>query len=205
MKKSVISMAIALAVGTSALSVIPTANAKSSTRFASTINLPSAPIKVNVIIGEDLAYRADHVSPNMRDRNGIRGRHSGWAGQGKYGDKELTRLAERLQERMEMRLTKNGVAISDTASNVLNLVITDARPTRPTFKQLSSDPSLTMQSHGVGGAKFEGTLVSGGAVKGAISYGWYETDIRDAAYGSTWKDANRAIDRFARKTAKSLR
>lgn len=204
MKKFVASLPLSIALGISAMAISHTASAASSHKFASTISVQSAPIKVNVILGEDLAYRADHVSKNIRDRSGPGSAFNGWSGQGKYGQKDLDKLTMRLKKKMEAQLSKNGVTVSDDAANVLNIVITDARPNRPTFEQLSQ-PGLSMRSYGIGGAKFEGSLVSSGQESGTISYAWYENDIRDAQYGSTWSDANRAIDRFARKTAKSIK
>ena len=42
-----------------------------------------------------------------------------------------------------------------------------------------------------------------GAEMGSLTYDWFETDIRQAG-PTTWYDANRASDRFARKFAKRL-
>ena len=117
----------------------------------------------------------------------------------------MDKLASRLKRRMVAQLEKNGVTVSDDAGTVLNLVITNAEPNRPTFKQLSNSVSLSSRSFGIGGAAFEGTLVSAGQAQGEVSYAWFESNIRDASYGGIWTDANRAIDRFASKTAKSLR
>ena len=206
MKKSILSIALALSVTTGFLGT--TANAASGgTSFKSTIPAPATPtsIQLKIIIGDELAYRATHVSPKMRDRHGFNSRRSGWSGQGKNGQKELDKLAKRLEKRMIRRLKNNGMQVNGVASHTLTLTITDARPNRPTFTQLSSDASLSMQSYGIGGAKFTGVLTNERRTLGDISYGWYETSIRDSAYGSTWTDANRAIDRFARKAAKSIR
>lgn len=204
MKKLVAAIPLSLALGLSALTLSHTASASNSRHFVSTIQIGSAPIKVNVVLGEDLAYRADHVSKNMRDRSGPGSSHNGWSGQGKYGQKELDKLTIRLKKKMEAQLARNGVAISDSAVNVLNIVITDARPSRPTFEQMSQ-PGLSYQSFALGGAKFEGSMTTSGQEAGAISYAWYERDIQDAQYGGTWTDAYRAIDRFARKTAKAVK
>jgi hypothetical protein len=162
-------------------------------------------VKVTVTLSEDLAYRAEHMSKNLRDRSNSRGLNDGFAARSYYGQKDLDRLMERLQRKTEERLAKQGVEISDTGSTVLNLVIVDAEPNRPTFRQLSKNPSQSYQSFGLGGATIEGSMVAAGQEAGTVSYGWYETDIRDAQYGGTWNDAHRAIDRFAKKTAKALK
>lgn len=179
--------------------------AKGSQKFESTLSAAvTSPVKVEVIIGENLAYRANNLPKTMKERGSARFGAS-FGNNGHYGEKDLNHLADRLQKKFETRLTKEGVTVDANADTVLRLVLTDAKPNRPTFTQLSNDVSLSYQSYGVGGASFEGQLLTAdGTSLGELSYAWYETDIRDAAYANTWSDAHRAIDRFARKTAKSL-
>lgn len=179
--------------------------AKSSQKFESTLSAAvTTPVKIEVVIGENLAYRANNLPKTLKERGSAR-LGASFGNYGHYGEKDLNRLADRLQKRFETRLAKEGVTVDANAETVLRLVLTDARPNRPTFTQLSKDTSLSYKSFGVGGASFEGRILTAvGASLGDLSYAWYETDIRDAAYSTTWSDANRAIDRFARKTAKSL-
>ena len=205
MKKIQTSSLIALAVSAGTLTITSTAMASNSRHFSSTLQTPTTPVRINVTLGEDLAFRADNLSTKLQDKHNSRSLNNGFAGNGYFGQKDLDHLTERLQKRMVARLEKDGIVVSDNATTVLNLVITDAKPNRPTFKQLSKDASLSSRSFGVGGAKFEGTLISPSGEQGEVSYSWYENDIYDAQYGGIWTDANRAIDRFARKTAKSLR
>jgi len=205
MRKFATSTLIALAVSLGTITIASTATAGNSQHFTSTLQAPSTPVRINVTLGEDLAYRADNLSTNIRDKFNSRSLNNGFANNGYFGQKDLNRLTERLKTKMEARLEKNGITISDNATTILNLVITDARPNRPTFKQMSKSASLSTHSFGVGGAKFEGTLVNTSGEQGSVSYGWFETDIRDAQYGGIWSDAHRAIDMFARKTAKSLK
>jgi len=205
MKKIVKSTIVVLAVSLGTLSINGSALAGSSRHFTSTLQTPASPMRIDVTLGEDLTFRADNLSTDIRDKHKSRSINNGFANNGYFGQRDLDRLTNRLKTKMEARLEKNGIKISDDATTVLNLVITDARPNRPTFKQMSKSPSLSIQSFGVGGAKFEGTLVNTSGEQGNVSYGWYETDIRDAQYGGTWSDAHRAIDKFARKTAKSLK
>ena len=180
--------------------------ANSSSKFESSLTAPvNSAVKVEVIIGEDLAYRADNLPKDLRDRSSARSLNDGFGGNGFYGERDINRLADRLQRKIEKRLEKEGVVMDANADTVIRLVITDAKPNRPTFKQLSKNASLSYRSFGIGGASFEGEIIAaGGETLGDLSYAWYESNIRDAAYGSTWSDANRAIDRFARKTAKTL-
>ena len=186
------------------LTMAAPAMAGSSHKFQSTAEANiSTPVKVEVVIGEDLAYRANNRSKDISDINDRR-LSAAFSNRSYYGDRDLERLAERLEKKTLMRLEKYGVAVDPNATTTVRLVITDADPNRPTFEQLGRDVSLSYQSFGVGGAEFEGEILSGDAVVAEFSYGWKETDIRDAQYGGTWSDANRAIDRFAKKTAKMI-
>lgn len=195
-------LSLAFIAGT--LSMASVADAASRRGFQSTIDAPVTTLKINVTISDELAYRANHISPDLKDRRGSRNLRNGFSNRGFYGDKELDRLTERLENKMYTYMAKYGVEASEDASTVLNLVITDVDNNRPTFKQLSNAPSLSFRSFGNGGAEFDGTLTRGSEDLGTVSYSWFENDIRFAAYGHTWSDANRAIDRFARKTAKAL-
>ncbi len=205
MRKFVKSACIAIAVSLGTITVTSPAIAGSSQHFTSTMQTPSEPVRINVTLGENLANRADNLSTDIRDRFNSRSINNGFANNGYFGQRDLDKLTKRLKTKMQARLEKNGITVNDNATTVLNLVITDAQPNRPTFKQLSKSVSLSTHSFGVGGAKFEGTLVNTSGEQGNVSYGWFETNIRDAQYGGTWSDAFRAIDNFARKTAKSLK
>ncbi|MBL4871114.1 MAG: hypothetical protein JKX72_09185 [Robiginitomaculum sp.] len=204
LNKIAIGTSIAIAFAMSSVSMSTLAHAANSQSFTSTMSAQTTPIRINVVLGDDLAYRADHVSKNRRDRNGTRSLRYGWSGQGKYDQRDLDRLTQRLKKKMESQFAKNGIAMSDTSNTVLNIVITDARPNRPTFEQLKQ-PGLSLRSFGIGGAKFEASMTSSGSDIGTLTYAWYETDIIDASFATTWTDANRAIDRFARKTARALK
>lgn len=189
------------------LSLAAPAMAQSSHGFESTLSSPiSMPVNVEVVLGEDLAYRADNLPKKLRDRASSGGRmNSGFSQNGYYGERDLNRLVERLEDRMEKQLTKRGVTVSEGADTVMRLIITDARPNRPTFNQLSKEPGLSYRSFGNGGAAIEGEIIqAGGESLGEFSYAWYENDIDFAAHSGTWTDAHRALDRFARKTAKFL-
>lgn len=191
---------------TACLAVAAPASAKNSQKFQSNLQAPvSNSVNVEIVIGDDLAWRGENLPKDRRDRGSSRSLNDGFAGNGFYGDKDLNLLAERLEVRMSERLSKSGIDISENATQTLRIILTDARPTRPTFRQMSGNTGLSMRSYGLGGAAFEGELVSSsGESLGTLSYAWYENDLRDSAYGATWTDARRAIDKFAKKTAKSL-
>ena len=77
------------------------------------------------------------------------------------------------------------------------MVLTDAVPNRPTFKQLGDTPGLSYESFGLGGAKIEGRAVTANGAISPISYKYYETDIRQARHGGTWADAEQTFSMFA--------
>lgn len=111
-----------------------------------------------------------------------------------YGVRDVQRLADELQRDVERELARRG-GLGEGGR--LELVLVDAKPNRPTFKQLGDTPGLSFQSFGVGGATIEGRAIAADGTVTPVRYRWYETDIRHAAYGSTWSDAEWTINRFA--------
>lgn len=116
----------------------------------------------------------------------------------KYGLRDVNDLAAELKRDVERELGRTGVLAGGRAE----LVLVDAQPNRPTFKQLGDTPGLSFHSFGVGGARIEGKLIALDGSVTPVSYSWYETDIRNAPYSATWSDANWTIDRFARRLAR---
>lgn len=113
-----------------------------------------------------------------------------------YGVREISQLAESLRKDVERSLARTG---AHPGARV-ELTLVDAVPNRPTFKQMSDQPSLSMSSFGVGGAKIEGRIVAPDGAVTPVAYRWYETDIRNWTWArSTWGDAEWTFDRFARK------
>jgi hypothetical protein len=115
----------------------------------------------------------------------------------KYGVREVDRLATELRKDVERELARTGAY--DGARIELTLV--DAVPNRPTFKQLSDTPGLSLQSFGIGGAKIEGQAIAPGGAVTPLKYSWYEPDIRQTWANSTWSDAQWTISRFADQLA----
>ena len=114
------------------------------------------------------------------------------------GVREVDRLAADLKRQVEREVARTGVL--DGAR--LELVLVDAKPSRPTFKQLGDRPGLSYESFSLGGARIEGKAI---AVDGAVTplhYQWYETDIRWSPYRTTWGDADTAFGQFARRLAR---
>jgi hypothetical protein len=113
-----------------------------------------------------------------------------------YGMREQAYLERLLTARVERALAAQGVQGS------VRLTVFDVTPSRPTLKQMSDKPGLSFQSFGIGGADIEGVVqTSAGEVR--LRQDWYETDIVDSQFESTWGDAATAFDRFARRLAKT--
>jgi hypothetical protein len=131
----------------------------------------AAPASVSVAIGPELQVKAEK----------------------KYGVKEVERLANDLGKSVVRELNKTGAY--DGAR--VDLVLVDAVPNRPTFKQLGDTPGLSFESFGIGGAKIEGAITTPDGTVIPVSYKYYEPDIRYAHANWTWQDATWTFDRFA--------
>ncbi len=117
-----------------------------------------------------------------------------------YGVKEGEYLSGRVRKDLERELAKAG---GDVAR--VDVVILDAKPSRPTFKQGGDEPGLDMlRSVSLGGMKLQAVAYdASGAASEPFEYKWYEHDIRYAGL-TTWHDARRASSRFASRFAKTL-
>lgn len=115
-----------------------------------------------------------------------------------YGVRDVNHLASELQTSVAKELARTGVL----AGARVELTLVDAKPNRPTMKQMADKPGLSMWSFGLGGAEIQGEAVAPDGTVTPISYRWYEHDIRQARYSTTWSDANRAIDRLAHKLSR---
>ncbi len=117
----------------------------------------------------------------------------------KYGQRELDQLAADLKSDVERALARNGGAAS--GGGELKLILADATPNHPTFKQLGDTPGLSLLSFGNGGARIEGVLVRADGTTEAVNYEWQESDISQAYYQSTWGDAGWVFEQFASRVA----
>jgi hypothetical protein len=136
----------------------------------------AAPASVTVVLGPELQAKAE------KD----------------YGLREVNELADRLRAKVERRLSRS--AAYDGAR--VELVLTDAKPNRPTFKQLGDVTGLSFESFGIGGAAIEGHAIAPDGKVTPIGYRWYETDITQTLGNSTWHDAEWAFDRVATRLAR---
>jgi len=174
--------------------------------FDSTITtkLDSA-VKIEVILSDDLAYRADNLPKKASDRRGgITG--SAFSNNGEFGQRALEELIEEVYEELNEDFAKAGVSVSEDAPVLLRVTLVDAKPNRPTFNQLSAEPSLSFDSFGIGGAEIEAELIgAGGENLGKMEYENYPPlDNYGFFRGAVWQDANRAISRFSKKATKTL-
>jgi hypothetical protein len=136
----------------------------------------AAPASVSVSVGPELQKKFDKT----------------------YGVREAAMLTADLQSSVEKALTRS--AALDGAR--VELVLTDVKPNRPTFKQMADTPGLSMESFGVGGAAIKGRVVAADGTESPIDYSWYETDIQQAYGNWIWHDAEWTFDRFARRLAR---
>jgi hypothetical protein len=131
----------------------------------------AAPASVSVSIGAELQAKAAKT----------------------LGVREVNDLATELRKTVERQVAKNPAY--DGAR--IELVLADAQPNRPTFKQLSDAPGLSYESFGVGGAQIRGVAIAASGAVTPIDYKYYESDIRWARRGGTWADAEDTFQRFA--------
>ena len=140
------------------------------------------------------------------------------AKQAEYGERELVQLQEMLRGDLERELGRIGrLADVDTAGAVLNVVIEDAMPNRPTPQQQSvgsrpRDPRgggagpMDARSTFIGGARVSATLADPqGGTLGRFAYAWQTSpDVTRSEYAVTWTDARRTFDRFATRLADAI-
>ncbi len=109
------------------------------------------------------------------------------------GVRDVKQLASQLKSIVEKRLAKT----SAYDGSRIELVLADAQPNRPTFKQMSDKPGLSYQSFGIGGAEIEGRATDADGSVTPIAFKYYESDIRDSSRGGTWTDAEDTFEMFA--------
>lgn len=199
----------ALILASTALILAPMSAVAKSRGFDTTISAPvQAPVKIEVVLSDDLAYRANNLPKKLSDRRGARLSYAGFAGNGFYGDRALNSLIEEVHEELNEDFAKKGILVSDDADIILRVTLEDVRNNRPTFEQLSRQSSLSFESFGIGGAEMSAELVDeSGNQLGTLSYRWFDSgfdrfDFQKA--NGVWTDARRAISRFSSKTAKTL-
>lgn len=166
----------------------------------------TGPFKLEVVVSEDLAHRANNLPKKLSDRGSRTRLNSGFGNNGKYGDREIEYLLEEMQEEITEDFAKRGLILSDTAPTLLRVTINEVKPNRPTFNQLSVEPSLSFKSIGIGGADVSAEIIGqGGNVIGTAEYDYFSSfNDRPLAGSGIWTDADRAFSRFSKKLSKKL-
>jgi len=111
-----------------------------------------------------------------------------------YGVREKDYLAAAITRRV-------GAALPDGYRAVVT--VTEAKPSRPTLKQMGDKPGLSFQSFGIGGAAFDVAITAPDGATQTLSYKWFETDILESRTESTWGDAHTAIQRLSWRIGKA--
>jgi len=144
--------------------------------LSSTTAAVAAPASVTVTVGPELQKKAVET----------------------YGVRDVDHLATELRTDVERELTRTGAF----GGARIELVLVDAKPNRPTFKQLLDVSGLSYQSFGIGGAQIEGRAIASSGAVTPLKYSYYETDIRQSWANATWSDAEWTIGRFAYRLAR---
>ncbi len=131
--------------------------------------------EVTVTLSPDLARQADRT----------------------LGVRELEQRAVELVQVVRRQLERQGALEGST----VRLVLTDVKPNRPTFHQLRDRPGLSMHSISIGGAAIEGEVIDAQGQSRRVAYDYFSPAIDWVIGGSTWQDADRAFDTFARRLA----
>lgn len=110
------------------------------------------------------------------------------------GAREVHEQVDRLAEVVQRALAREGAL--DGAR--IDLVLTDLKPNKPTWQQMSNKPGLDyFHSISIGGAAIEGQVTTADGAVQPVRYDWYSTSLADVRGYSTWQDAGRAYQRLA--------
>jgi len=102
--------------------------------FSTTV---AGPYKLEVVVSEELAYRANNLPEKLSDRGSSVRFNAPFSNNGKYGDREIEYLIEDMQEELTEDFAKRGQPISDDAPTLLRVTINDLKNNRRTFNQIS--------------------------------------------------------------------
>lgn len=120
-----------------------------------------------------------------------------------YGLREGEYLSREIIEDIQKTLKRANLEVRR-----VEVTIEDAKPNRPTLRQLERNPTIdSNRSFGLGGMRLTGIAydADNNPIGEAITYEWYERDLRNVVGFATWTDAHRASNRFSRRLAKKVR
>ena len=176
-----------------------------SSKYKSTLTAIPAntDIRIDVALGEDLAYRADNFPKKSKICSPSK---SGFVCGGFLGQKDLDNLTKNMKKKVSKSFAKRDLAISDDAALILKIKLLDAQNNRPTIGQQSRETSLSFRSFSLGGAKIEAELFTkDGTSLGTVKYAYYDNDFDEFTQNTgTWTDARIAISRFSNKLAREF-
>lgn len=166
----------------------------------------TGPFKLEVVVSEDLAHRANNLPKKLSDRGSGPRLNAAFSNNGKYGDREIEYLINDMQKEIVEDFGKRGLTLSDNAPTLLRVTIVEVKNNRPTFNQLSQDIGLSFKSFGIGGADVSAEFISaGGTVIGSAEYDFYSNLNDGFNQGrAVWADTTRAFSRFSKKLSKKL-
>lgn len=122
------------------------------------------------------------------------------------GVREAETLAAMLERALAGALERRDISVSADAPVRIEAEILDAAPNRPTFEQLSRNPSISYtDSISTGGASLRATITGPGETQREVSYRYFTPHL-GAIIGlpTQWSDAGRAMQRFARRVAEAV-
>lgn len=117
-----------------------------------------------------------------------------------YGAREAGILSDYAQQQVGRSLTRAGAQVGANGLRV-EVTLLSAKPSKPTFEQLSDKPGLDyIRSISLGGSRLQAKFIdASGAVIDTVDGGFYESDLRFSYATTTWYDAERGIRNFATK------
>ena len=133
------------------------------------------PPTINVTVGGDLQTKVEEL-----------------------GERDVSEQTTRLTDVVQSTLSRRGAL----EGAIIDLVLTDLKPNRPTFQQLTDRPGLDgIRSVSIGGATIEGTITTADGRVQPVKYDWYSSNIEDVRGFGIWQDADRAYRRLAANLA----
>lgn len=116
----------------------------------------------------------------------------------KLGEREVGEQVFQLTAAIRQALADN----AELKDAQIHLVLTDLKPNRPTFQQMSDKPGLDpIHSRSIGGLAVEGEIIKADGQRIPVRYSRFNSSIQDVRGFTTWQEASVGYDRFARNLA----
>lgn len=123
-----------------------------------------------------------------------------------FGPRDIKRMEQELQKRVQRRLEKEGLFSEDGGATLI-ITLVHMTSNRPTMFEMAQRVGLSFNSFSLGGAEVEARLISSnGADLGKMKYAYKETQLYGFSIDQpTWYSAKHAFDLFARKLSRDLK